>query len=209
MTTEAEIRSWIAGYPRAWNGLCQALMWQLCNRFGSIASTPASAIDAYRVEAAAGRIRGGTPPPGTFVYFDIGADGHVGFMLNGGRIFMASGHIYEQWTNTDAGPQYLDAYTAATGATYLGWSTENAGNLCPFTADGGGTTPGTESEDDMSYIKIQGKGGAWRGGTYAVFANGGGAYSAVFIGSGGPTNLDPVTDESAIQALQGKISGLA
>lgn len=136
MPTEAEIRTWIGGYPREWEGLCQALMWQLCDRFGRTVSTPGSALDAYRVEADAGRIRGGTPPPGTFVYWDIGAYGHVGFMLNGGRIFMASTHTFEEWTNDDAGPQYLDAYDAETGAIYLGWSDQNAGNVCPFTADG-------------------------------------------------------------------------
>ena len=81
MATEAEIHTWIAGYPRDWDQLCQALMWQLCKRFGSIASTPDSTIDAYEIERQAGRIVQGTPPPGTFVYMDIGTYGHVGFVM--------------------------------------------------------------------------------------------------------------------------------
>ena len=64
MATETDIHNCIAGYPRNWNQQCQALMWQLCNRFGSIASTPQSAHDAYIIEKNAGRISGGYGPPG-------------------------------------------------------------------------------------------------------------------------------------------------
>ena len=78
MATEQDIRAWIAGYDRDFNQLCQALMWRLAERFGSIESTPASANSAYRAELNAGRIQGGTPPAGSFVYFDIGSDDHVG-----------------------------------------------------------------------------------------------------------------------------------
>ena len=59
------------------------------------------------------------------------------------------------------------------------------------------------------YIKIKGKAGARRGGTYVVFADGDGKYSAVFIGTGGPADLVAVTDDRQITALQERISGLA
>lgn len=154
MATESEIHSWLAGYPRDWNQLCQALMWQLANRFGSVVSTPPSASSAYRTEAAAGRIRQGTPPPGTFVYFDIGVDGHVGFVMNDGRVLMATSHLAEEWVTRDAGWNTVNAYASAVGAAVLGWSPMNGGNTCPFEADsgtaGGGGTPIPDEETMMT-----------------------------------------------------------
>jgi hypothetical protein len=136
MATEAEIRTWIAGYRRAWDQLCQALMWQLAKRFGKIVSTPGSAYEAYAIEKRAGRIRTDVPAPaGSFVYFDIGRFDHVGFMLNGGRVFMTGKNIAEEWTQDDAGIQTIAEYCRKTGATYLGWSWQNGGNTVPFTPD--------------------------------------------------------------------------
>ena len=156
MTTEKEIRAWIHGYNRDFNGLCQALMWQLANKFGKTVSTQPSAIAAYRVEKAAGRINDGVPPAGSFVYWDIGQYGHVGFMLNDGRIFMGSSHVDEQWSNRNTGPQSLSDYNRITGAKYLGWSWQNGGNTVPFTKDAGSSggnnsgiaLPKTSTESD-------------------------------------------------------------
>lgn len=156
MTTEAEIKSWIATQVRNYNGLCQALMWQLARRFGSVQSTPHSAIAAYQAEKNAGRIRGGTPPPGAFVYWDIGDDGHVGFMLNGGRIFMGSRNVDQQWSDTNTGPQGLSDYNEITGATYLGWSYQNGGNSVPFTPDSGTAGGGGNS----NYVPPKGQKGS-------------------------------------------------
>lgn len=135
MATEQEIRNWIAGYRREWDQLCQALMWQLANKFGTVVSTPPSANSAYRTEQAAGRIQVGTAPAGSFVYFDIGSDDHVGFVMNGGRVFMATRHLAEEWVANDAGWQSVDAYVRATGAKVYGWSWRNGGNTVPFTPD--------------------------------------------------------------------------
>lgn len=217
MATEQEIHQWLAGYPRNWDQLCQALMWQLAAQFGTVVSTPPSANSAYRTELAAGRIQNTTPPPGSFVYFDIGSDDHVGFVMDGGRVLMATSHLAEQWVDVDAGWNTIDAYVAATGAGVYGWSWQNGGNSVPFassggsdTAGGGGTTPISSTEEElMNYVKIQGKSGERRGGTYAVFGTGGGAYTAVFVGSGGPADLEPVTDDTAIAQLQQRISGLS
>lgn len=215
MTTEAEIRSWIGGYPRNWDQLCQALMWQLANRFGSVVSTPPSAIDAFNTENRAGRIRSGEAPPGAFLYWDIGTFGHVGFMMNGGRVFMATTHLVEEWTNRAAGWNTESGYRGVTGARYLGWSMQNGGNSVPFTAEGsstgGGGTPVPINEEDeaMSFINITGKAGERRGGYYAVFALGGGSYTAIFIGQGGPKDLQAVSDDGQIAQLQSRISGLA
>lgn len=138
MTTQAEIKAWIADYRRDFNGLCQALMWQLASRFGTVVSTPPSAISAYYTEKNAGRIKGGDAPAGSFVYFDIGADGHVGFMMEDGRVFMGSTHVDEQWSSWNTGPQSVSDYCAITGAKYLGWSPKNGGNSVPYTVTGGG-----------------------------------------------------------------------
>lgn len=153
MTTEAEIKEWLSGYPRAWNQLCQALMWQMCNRFGHIETTPPSAITAYGIEYDAGRISHTSPPDGVFVYFDIGADGHVGFTMNDGRVLMASSHLIEEWVTSDAGYSTLDKYVKDTGATYLGWSKLNGGNSMSFTPNsstpsGGGANPVTPNSKD-------------------------------------------------------------
>lgn len=153
MATEAEIHAWLSGYERDWDQLCQALMWQMTNEFGTQTWAPASAIDAYWVEKNAGRIQGGTPQPGSFVYWDIGTYGHVGFMMNDGRILMASGNIREQWVWQDAGWQYLESYADITGARLLGWSWGNGGNTMPFTRDtdtaGGGNIPILPEENEM------------------------------------------------------------
>ncbi|MCD5344957.1 hypothetical protein PX701_09555 [Agromyces sp. H3Y2-19a] len=133
MATEAEIHSWLADYERDWGGLCQALMWQLANRFGTIVDTPTQAIGAFRTERSAERVHDGTPPPGAFLYWDWREDGHVGFMMNDGRVLMASHFLTEQWVDHHAGWITLDDYNDQnTEATYLGWSWRNGGNTCPF-----------------------------------------------------------------------------
>lgn len=68
--------------------------------------------------------------------------------------------------------------------------------------------PQTTTEDIMNYIRIKGKSGARRGGTYAVFNDGAGKFSALYVGSGGPSDLGEVTSEDQIAALQKKITGL-
>lgn len=205
MTTENEIHQWLAGYRRDWDQLCQALMWQLCNRFGSIASTPPSAIEAYQMERNAGRIVQGTPPAGTFVYWDIGSYGHVGFVMNDGRVLMATSHLAAEWVDTDAGWNTLDAYSAATGATYLGYSWRNGGNVCPFTADagtsGGGSSPVPIDEETEMIVNIQGKSGVRNGGAYYIEAG-----VATFLGG----NVDGVPTLTFDQgtALAKRVSGI-
>ena len=145
MATEQEIHNWLSTYRRAWNQLCQALMWQLAYRFGTVRSTPGSAYAAAVAEINAGRMQGGEPPAGSFIYWDIGVDDHVGFVLNGGRILMASSKIDEEWVESDAGViANRHVYEQRSGARYLGWSWQNGGNTVPFTAAstaGGGATP--------------------------------------------------------------------
>lgn len=68
--------------------------------------------------------------------------------------------------------------------------------------------PLLQEDESMNYIRISGKSGARTGGTYAVFNDGGGKYSAILVGQGGPDNLNTVTDEKQISKLQAKISGL-
>lgn len=135
MTTEADIKAWIATYPRNWDQMCQALMWRLCQRFGKVHYDGiVSAFDAYRIEREAGRLRTSRPPAkgGVFVYFDIGGFDHVGYVMNNGRVFMTgradNGRIVEEWGNRDVGWNTIDGYIEASGASYYGWSPKNGGN---------------------------------------------------------------------------------
>jgi hypothetical protein len=100
-------------------------MW----RFGEFpeASARPSAIDA----AAESDIRGDDPmlaPQGALHWWDIGADGHVGMDLLGGghTLFMATRHLRETWGDA-IGINGVSAYSAETGATYLGWSPDYVG----------------------------------------------------------------------------------
>lgn len=74
-------------------------------------------------------------------------------------------------------------------------------------AGGGSTTLSNRKDNPMNYIRIQGREGARRGGTYVVFAVSDG-YNAEFIGNGGPNNLVEINDEDQIRRLQGYIRGL-
>lgn len=60
----------------------------------------------------------------------------------------------------------------------------------------------------MNYIRITGKAGERKGGTYAVFQADDGTYVAEFVGNGGPNNLNEIGDENIIARLQKIIRGL-
>lgn len=60
----------------------------------------------------------------------------------------------------------------------------------------------------MDYIRIAGKAGERRGGTYVVFQAKDYSYVAEFIGDAGPNNLVTITDETSIKRLQDIIAGL-
>lgn len=130
--TPDEIRAWLndpgAGpevFGRNWDQLCQALMWQVCRRFGSVATTYASANTACE----ASRIVSTDPAtaePGSFHYWAIGRHGHVALELGGGTVLMGSRHV-TAWAK-NAGTTTVDAYTRATGARYLGWAASNGRN---------------------------------------------------------------------------------
>ncbi|TFV82047.1 M23 family metallopeptidase [Microbacterium sp. dk485] len=99
----------------------------------------------------------------------------------------------------DARPLIRDVRTYLTAAALA-----NSGTSTPIVVP---TT--TQQEEPVNYIRIKGKVGARRGGTFAVFSDGKGGYDAVFVGGGGPSNLGTVSEEAQIEALQKKIRGLA
>lgn len=145
-------------YNRNWNQMCQALTWRLCEAFGSV---PVDGIDsakaAYNIEKAAGRINTGSAPAGKFVYFEIGTYGHVGFTTNdSGEFVSGTKHLAEAW-GINAGVNTIDAYCAATGARYLGYSDLNGGNSLPFTASTPEPTP-TPAPSGGELIRVQGDG---------------------------------------------------
>ena len=115
-----------------WYLWCGSLMW----RFGMLPEAAArpSAIAAW----ADSRVESQDPaaaPQGAFHWWDIGQDGHVGVDLLGAghTVFMATRHLREAWGDA-IGVTSVAAYTAETGAEYLGWSMDFAGARL---ADGG------------------------------------------------------------------------
>lgn len=150
MTNEAEIKNWLSNYRRAWASLCQALMWRLCEAFGLVpVDGIGSATDAYNIERRAGRIRTDAPPAtgGVFVYFSVPGepDGHVGYLMNAGRLLMASTTLIQEWVDSDAGYSTIAQYIADhPGAKVLGWSYQNGGNTVSNWTPDTAPTPQTE-----------------------------------------------------------------
>jgi hypothetical protein len=89
---------------------------------------------------------------GAFVYYDIGAYGHVGFEVDSGDS-MGSSRVQIVW-GINAGVSSIEAYVAATGATPLGWSWRNGANTLEYlssTPGGPGTPTGTTNGEIMRY----------------------------------------------------------
>jgi hypothetical protein len=138
MATEAQIKAWLvdpkAGslvYKRNWNQYCQALMYQLCKRFG-MAPVVYPTANAAR---AASKIVGTDPakaPAGAFHYWTIGSAGHVAYGLGGTRVLMGSKHVVTKWA-TNVGVTTVAAYSKASGAKYVGWALTNGKNDAAFT----------------------------------------------------------------------------
>lgn len=137
MANEQSVHDWLAYEygDRDFNQLCQALMWQLCARFGSAPVTYASALDAWYASPTDGS---GVGPPGSFTYYDIGAYGHVDWVMNSGNAVMGSTRVTEDWGWTNRGWKNGWEYAAETGAGILGWSWVNGANTCPIDGGGGG-----------------------------------------------------------------------
>lgn len=212
MFNAADVRMWIGGYLREWDGLCQALMWRLCERFGSVPYDGiGSATEAYQIERDAGRIHTGPIPAsgGVFVYLAVPGvpDGHVGFMLDGDTFFNASGYLAEEWTDSDAGVSSLDGYVISKGATILGWSYMNGGNTVegwegPSSPAGGGDSAEIiTGEEENMFVFIEGKAGVRSGGIYYI--DGG---VATFLGTGGTPQAKLTFDQGT--ALKKRVSGI-
>lgn len=161
MATEAELRAY-ANNGRDWAGLCQALMWNYCDQFGSAPVAYASAFDAFY----ASNLESTdvfSAPPGAFVYYDVAPPyGHVSVTVDNDREGMASTNVSEDWAaNGTAGEVDVGDYMARTGAYPLGWSYTNGANDFHFESEGGSTPPPTdEGEVEMRYIWTQNRGGA-------------------------------------------------
>jgi len=148
MATEADLAWWTSQSGRDWDQLCQAWVWNICATFGTVVTTPPSAIDAYyRSGIVSSDVW--TAPPGAYIYFDIGAYGHIAVAVDDGS-GMGSARIQVPW-GINAGETDLGAYIAQTGATPLGWSYDNAGNTFPY-EPAGGTTPPPREDDLMPWF---------------------------------------------------------
>lgn len=125
MPTEATILAWCRGYDRDMDKLCQALMWQLCNEFGTAPSPPPlTARAAWKRSVIVSRDPAAAPP-GAFHYWTGIPDGHVGLSLGGGRVLMASSKVTEM-IGHNVGITTVSVYTARTHLIYQGWSHTNA-----------------------------------------------------------------------------------
>lgn len=139
-------RDYAAQYPKrdggTWSGWCASLMWRFAEMPES--SARASAIIAYGDSTIVG-MDPRQAPIGAFHWWDIGVHGHVAVDLLGGgtTIFMASNYVLEDWGDA-IGVTSIDHYTAATNATYLGWSMDYAN----AEVDGGG---GAVCDGDQSH----------------------------------------------------------
>lgn len=156
MTTPAQIRAWLNDpssgpdvYRRNWNGKCQALMWQICHRFG-VAPVVYASADKARFATLVKGTNASEAPVGAFHYWKLGTYGHVALGLGGELVLMASTHVDEVWA-TAAGVVTVSRYNSrVAGETYVGWGLVNGANdvhidsVAP--AGGLNTTP---LEDDM------------------------------------------------------------
>jgi hypothetical protein len=126
-------RDYAAAHPQrdgaTWHLWCGSLMW----RFGGLAEANArpTAIEAYRDSEILGA-DDAQAPQGALHWWDIGEDGHVGLDVQGGghTVFMATRHLREVWGDA-IGVNGVPAYSAETGARYLGWSLDYAGGRFP------------------------------------------------------------------------------
>ncbi len=136
-----DARSYAAANPTrdggSWSGWCAALMV----RFGGYSRYAPSAISAYGMSSIVGHDPSAAPV-GAYHWWDIGRYGHVGIDLLGGgtTVFMASSHLADSW-GTAIGVNSVPGYNAASGARYLGWSTDYIGQHQPGGGGAACTTP--------------------------------------------------------------------
>jgi GH25 family lysozyme M1 (1,4-beta-N-acetylmuramidase) len=133
MATLGQIKAWLNDpasgsqvYRRNWDQKCQALMWQLCAKFGT-APTVYTSANSARTASTIVSTNAAAAPPGAFHYWTIGEFGHVGISLGNGYALMGTTKITDKWA-TNVGVNSVSGYTASTGAVYKGWSSTNGRN---------------------------------------------------------------------------------
>lgn len=163
MVTESEILKWARGYRRDMNGLCQAFMWQITNRFGKPASPSPLSATAARKRSVVISDDPRDAPAGSFHYWSgvskRNDPGHVALGLGGDRCLMASARV-STMIGDNTGIVSISGYTRETGLNYEGWSHTNANGdvtLTVATINTASTSktpvqPPTVQEDDMAYI---------------------------------------------------------
>lgn len=137
MATPAQIKAFLNDpttgalvYKRDWAGSCQALMYQLCKKFGTAPVIYQSAALAR----AASKIVGTNPAlalPGDFHHFDLNVADHISLSLGGSLGLMGSGYCPSNFA-LHAGTMTVEDYCKATGAKYLGFSRTDGANDLPL-----------------------------------------------------------------------------
>lgn len=121
-----------SSYPgRDWDQRCQQLVWNVIDIVhGSVPHTYPTAAAARN----ASRIESTDPnkaPVGAIHYWRNPAEGHVGVSLGGSKVLMtgtASALNGGQMVGNNFGITTVQAYSAARGNPYVGWSRTNGAN---------------------------------------------------------------------------------
>lgn len=156
MTSLAAIRAWLNDpasgpevYRRNWNGKCQALVWQICHRFGTAPVIYESADYARYATAIRGTVARDAPV-GAVHFWKLGTYGHVALGLGGERVLMASTHVDEVWGTAVGVVNISDYNTRVAGETYIGWGVSDGANHVTLdTIATASTTITPLEEDDM------------------------------------------------------------
>lgn len=133
---------------RNWDQMCQAFVWRVCERFGTVVRDYGSATAAARASAIVSTDPNAAPA-GAMHYWNIGSDGHVAVSLGNGYCAMASSRVTESW-GTNVGVTSVAGYTSSIGGYYLGWAYTNGDNSVSF-SDSYGGSPSTVSSSGDSY----------------------------------------------------------
>lgn len=196
--------------PLSRHGACWYYVWQAYAAAGAWTnqgSTP-TAYDGWN--ATTGKHPGDWNPPfGAAIWLGRRYDGNMD-----GDVFIAGEHdghhaATDQPVYGQTGLTSIQARMNLCGREYLGWTDHVLD--CPITFGGVTPTPPPIMEDDdmpVNYIRMQGKSGVRRGGTFAVVARPGAKPAAVLLGDLPMPDLPVVTDDAAIAELQSLIDGL-
>jgi len=156
--TRADLLGWLASYKRDFNGLCQALAWQVANKFGSAPVAYSSAKVAYQNSQIISKDPNAAPA-GSFHYWSQPSNyWHVAPGLGGSEVVMATSRggtvIGEAWQHIRV--TTVQAYGMA---NYMGWSYSNGRNDFDMVVPSTPSAPSAGGKDWYTSTEVDGKPG--------------------------------------------------